>query len=195
MQELFDAPEKTPSRILNYRLDPVYERHAFDWYKEDRACVDKLLDAVLFEGPIHDPACGSGNIPRVAIAHGLQATGSDLVHRGYGRGGVNFLEDNTPRINIVSNPPYVLAERFVQHALVIAERQVAVLVRLAFLEGQARRRRLFVPHPPAKVLVFATRPSMPPGDMEIEAKGGKVAYAWIVWDRDHEGPSEIGWLP
>lgn len=192
---MFDLPAAAPSRILNYRSDPVFQRHAFDWYKESKIDVDKLFDAEQFDGPIHDPACGGGNIPTVAIARGLTATGSDLVDRGYGIGGRDFLEDTTPRVNIVSNPPYILGERFVQHALTITERKVAVLVRLAFLEGQARRRRLFVPHPPSRVLVFATRPSMPPGDLDIEAKGGKVAYAWILWDRAHSGPSHIDWLP
>ena len=185
------------SRIINYRSDPVYERHAFDWYIEGRDVVDKLFTAVAFEGAVHDPACGGGNIPKVAMSRGLEATGSDIVDRGYGCGGVNFLDDDTPRVNIVSNPPYVLAEKFAHHALKVASGRIALLVRLAFLEGQGRRKRLFVPHPPEQVWVLSTRPSMPPGDLAVDAKGGKVAYAWICWSRSSLAltPPTIGWLP
>jgi len=185
------------SRVVAQRSAPVYERHAFDWYVEGPEVVDKLFDAVRFDGPIHDPACGAGNIPRVAAARGIAATGSDLVDRGYGTGGVDFLDDTTPRTNIVSNPPYVLAERFALHALTVTSGRVALLVRLAFLEGQARRKRLFLAHPPERVLVLSTRPSMPPGDLAIQAKGGKVAYAWVIWNRSALPlqPTAIGWLP
>ena len=182
--------------VINYRSAPVYRRQEHDWYVEDATCVGKLFDAIEFAGAIHDPACGGGNIPKVAAARGFVSGGSDLVDRGFGTGGVNFLDDETPRENIVSNPPYVLAEKFVQHALKVARGRVAVLVRLAFLEGQARRRRLFIPHPPEHVLVLSTRPSMPPGDRAIEAKGGKVAYAWVVWHRRIVGGAPVlRWLP
>lgn len=183
------------ANILNYRTEPVYARNAFDWYVEDAACVDKLLDAVTFDGPIHDPACGAGNIPTVARRRGLIATGSDIADRGFGETGIDFLDDTRSRINIVSNPPYVLAERFITHALKITERKIAMLVRLAFLESQGRYKRLFIPHPPSQVLVFATRPSMPPGGMAIAAKGGKVAYAWAIWERRFGGDTRMGWLP
>jgi hypothetical protein len=183
------------SDVLRTRLVTDYRRHPFDYYREDAGCVHKLLDAVTFDGAIHDPACGAGNIPRTAAGRGYAATGSDIVDRGFGTV-IDFLEDRSPRCNIVSNPPYVLAERFVLHALSIVENRVAVLVRLAFLEGQGRRKRLYLPHPPEQVLVFATRPSMPPGDLQIEATGGKVAYAWVVWLKGWASrKSTIGWLP
>lgn len=181
--------------IIKYRTEPVYARDAFDWYVEDAACVDKLLDAVSFVGPIYDPACGAGTIPTVCRRRGLIATGADIADRGFGETGINFLDDARSRMNIVSNPPYKDAERFILHALKVTKRKIAMLVRLAFLESQGRYKRLFIPHPPAQVLVFATRPSMPPGGTAVAAKGGKVAYCWCVWACDHEGDTRIGWLP
>jgi glycosidase len=118
--------------------------------------------------------------------------GSDLVDRGFGEGGVDFLADRTPRHSIVTNPPFVLAERFIHHALEVAER-VAVIVPLAFSAGQRRCRSLFLPHPPALELVLARRPSMPPGGMDIPAKGGTTDYAWLIWDRGHRGPTVKRW--
>lgn len=163
-----------------------------DWYLEPAWCVYALFEAAPFDGPIHDPAAGSGTIVKVARSLGFEASGSDLVDRGFGEGGVDFLADRTPRHSIVTNPPFVLAERFIHHALEVAER-VAVIVPLAFSAGQRRCRSLFLPHPPALELVLARRPSMPPGGMDIPAKGGTTDYAWLIWDRGHRGPTVKRW--
>ncbi len=163
-----------------------------DWYVEPAWCVHALFELVAFIGPIHDPACGSGTIVTVARALGYEATGSDLIARGFCEGGIDFLADVTPRRSIVSNPPYVLAERFVHHAIEVAE-HVAVIVRLPFMAGQQRCNSLFLLHPPALVLVLAKRPSMPPGGTGIPAKGGTTDYAWAIWDRRHHGPTEMRW--
>ena len=168
-------------------------RENHDWYVEGPECVRSLFNAVQFTGPIHDPCCGGGNIPKVAQDYGYVATGSDLVDRGYGRGGIDFLIDHTPRINIVSNPPYKLGEEFLWHALTVTERKVAVVMRLSFLEGQKRRENLFSKIPPSLVLVLSKRPSMPPGGSDIPAKGGTAAYCWLVYDQEHKGPTELRW--
>jgi len=183
--------------VLNYRAEPVFERHSHDWYVEPSWSVDRLFERVRFEGAIHDPACGGGNIPTVARRHGYVSTGGDIADRGFE--GVelgDFLASTKTRENIVSNPPYVLAEKFVTHALRVIEGrgQVAMLVRLAFLEGQTRGRRLFGPTPPARVLIFSRRPSMPPGNSHSEAKGGKTAYCWCVWEPGYLGEPRLGWL-
>ena len=188
------------AQILSYRSDPVYRREAFDWYIEDDASVRKLFDAIRFTGSIHDPCCGGGNIPRIAAELGYVATGSDIVDRGFGQGGVNFLDDETPRENIVFNPPYgKFAERCILHALRVASGRVAALVQLRFVCSQGRYARLFKPRPPEAVLPLATRPSMPPGGLPIEAKGGKIDYCWIVWSNERLHPSQptsvIRWLP
>jgi hypothetical protein len=179
-----------PLRVLHAR--PRWSR---DYYVEPAWCVQALFEAVPFSGPVHDPACGSGTIVHVARALGYEATGSDLVARGFCEGGIDFLADDTRRRSIVTNPPFVLAERFIHHALAVAER-VAVIVPLAFSAGQRRCQSLFLPHPPALELVLAKRPSMPPGGMDIPAKGGTTDYSWLIWDRGHGGPTvKRWWMP
>ncbi len=190
-------------RIINYRTEPVYARQGTDWYREPRSSVEAVR-----RGPVHGFNSRSGVRRRhksrlVAIERellrDLPAAILSIAVMVDRRGSIDFLDDYTARSNIVTNPPYVLAEEFVRHALKYTRYRVAVLVRLAFLEGQARRRRLFVPFPPELVLVLSTRPSMPPGDLPIAAKGGKVAYAWVTWNNDppiEPRPSPtIGWLP
>ncbi len=169
-----------------------YERAEEDWYVEPRWAVDALLDVERFEGLSWDPSCGGGNIPRAFVARELDCVGSDVVDRGYGTKGSFFNQVRTVD-NIVTNPPYGVIEEYVAHALRLADRKVAILARLAFLEGQKRRAK-FAAWPLARVWVSSRRMSMPPGGTEIPAKGGTIAYAWFVFEHGHSGPPVLGWL-
>jgi hypothetical protein len=60
-----------------------------------------------FEGSIWEPACGDGAISKVLEAAGYTVISTDLVDRGYGHGGHDFLKSETPLgRNIITNPPY-----------------------------------------------------------------------------------------
>ena len=82
---------------------------------------------------------------------------------------------------------------FLLHALKLTTGKVALLARLALLEGQ-KRRALFQSTPLARVWVSSRRVSMPPGGTDIPAKGGAIAYAWFVWERGYSGAPSLGWL-
>lgn len=177
-----------------------YSRNGLDFFIEPDWSVDLLLDAEPFYGRCYDPACGSGNIVRRCLARGLDAYGSDIADRGFGTGGCDFLSapltEELPA-NIIFNPPYVLAQQFIEHALKLATHKVAALVQSKFPYSQ-RRHALFSQHPPARIYFLSTRPSMPPGegllDGTIKAKGGKLDYCWLVWARDHRGATTAHWL-
>lgn len=173
-----------------------YERVTRDYYVEPRWCVDALLDVETLDGMSWDPSCGGGNIPEAMKARGLPCLGSDLVDRGYGNVGVDFFDlrsDFSHVANIVTNPPFGAVERYVDHALMIATHKVAILARLALLEG-IKRKRFFLATPLARVWVSSRRISMPPGGSDVEAKGGAIAYAWFVWELGHRGPATVGWI-
>ena len=189
--------------------DSGYARNANDWYVEPAEAVHALLDVETFQGETLDPACGGGNIVRVFRSRGLNAWGSDLVMRydqmetdAMPRPMFGCTGDFTRPVpdeccgnvdNIVSNPPFKIAEKFIVNGLKRARHKVALLQRLAFLEGQ-QRAALFTSTPLARVHVFAYRISMPPGGTEIEAKGGSVAFAWFVWEHGYRGAPTINWL-
>lgn len=185
-----------------YYAEPrTHNRDPGDFYIEPAWAVDLLLDAEPFYGDVYDPACGSGVIVRQFRARGIDAFGTDIVSRGFAPGGRDFLDyaptDHRPAANIVSNPPYALAQAFVEKALSIATHKVAMLVQAKFPYSQ-RRHALFSQRPPARIYFLSTRPSMPPGDKllagTVVAKGGKLDYAWIVWSKDHRGPTQAHWL-
>lgn len=170
-----------------------YDRVADDWYVEPSWCIDALLVAEPpFKGLCADPACGGGNIPRRMRTAGVECFGADIVDRGYGVQRDFFLDD-TQYTSVISNPPYGPLQEFVEHALIFTTDRVAVLARLAFLEGQARR-SFFKSTPLARVWVSSRRISMPPGGKDVPAKGGAIAYAWYVWEHGYRGKPTLGWL-
>ena len=47
--------------------------------------------------------------------------------------------------------------------------------------------------PPSRVGVFSERITFYPSG--VEPKGsGTIAYAWFVWDKDAQGPTELKWF-
>lgn len=180
---------------------PRRPRSNSDWYVEERWAVYNLFDKIRFSGSVWDPACGSGQIPRIAEEMGHRAWGSDLVHRGYmGSGGQDFLEYRRAHAsadNIICNPPYRQAGKFVDQALRLANNKVAMLMRLAFLESEGRR-EWFPRTPLACVLVSSARMNMPPGELladpEFKREGGEIAFAWFIWDHDWDGPPTVKWM-
>lgn len=95
--------------------------------------------------------------------------------------------------HIVTNPPYELAEEFVQRALSIGPPgKVAMLLRTVWLEGQGRRSRLWSRRPPARVWVFSKRPMFARDGASWQS--GLISFSWFVWDKSHEGPTHLGWI-
>ncbi len=167
-----------------------------DFYRTPDHATLALLERESFPGLVWEPACGDGAISKVLLFNagcGLYST--DLVHRGYGVGGVDFLKQEDRFCNhIVTNPPYCLAEEFVRHALTRVDEvgKVAMLLKLNFLEGQ-KRKKLFAETPLRTVYVFSKRLSFDRGD--VKGKGnGLLAYAWFVWDRSHDFHPELKWI-
>lgn len=168
-------------------------RPADDFYPTPRAVSLALLQVEQFPGVIWEPACGDGAISRVLEQHGHAVISTDLVDRGYGQGGVDFLLDHVTRANhVVTNPPYTLAQPFVEHALQRTDGKVAMLLKLVFLEGE-RRRRLFETTPLARVWVFSSRLRLP-REGGVYKSRGMIAFAWFVWQHGYRGAPTIGWL-
>lgn len=168
-----------------------------DYYATEPKAVELLLKHEQFSGLIWEPACGEGHISKVLESHGHLVSSTDLIDRGYGNGGCDFLtkeDDCGWDGDIITNPPYKYAREFVEKALSIVKpgRKVAMFVKLTFLEGQARR-ELFRKHPPMTVYVSSARLECGKNGV-FTGSGSAVAYCWIVWQKGHHGPTELKWI-
>lgn len=92
----------------------------------------------------------------------------------------------------ITNPPFRLAEQFIERASATSSVGFAMIVRAAFLEGQGRFERLFSRNPPSFVLQFTERVVMHKGRLAPEGSTA-TAYAWLVWI-DGETPTKLEWI-
>jgi hypothetical protein len=170
-----------------------YERDEHDWYVEPEWAARAIFEKVAFQGAIHDPCCGMGTIVKAAKPH--RSHGADIVDRGYGFPVRDYLKNTSLYDNIVTNPPYNIAQDIIEHALLRVRYRVAVLTQLKFLSSQGRY-KLFNNSWMEKVIIFSRRPSMPPGVMlqkhgEAIRGGGSIDYCWLVWNKTHPNQSTV----
>ncbi|ODT71897.1 MAG: hypothetical protein ABS75_06450 [Pelagibacterium sp. SCN 63-23] len=182
---------------LNGGLKPTLKRFADlegpDYFPTPKWATYALIDNEKFENDIWECACGDGAMAKVLQETGAEVYSSDLYARPYGDAGHDFLTTNRRATNIVTNPPYNSAEGFVKAGLEKADKKLALLLRLAFLEGSNRNRTIFTVHPPSRVWVFSERITFYPAGMKA-AGSGTTAYAWFVWDKDAPKNTELKWL-
>jgi hypothetical protein len=142
------------------------------------------MERERFIGRIWEPAAGDDSMVRVLREYHDDVFASELRMDDGVRcvcKGVDFLS-TVPVMgvdNIVTNPPFCVGQKFVEHALKCANRKVAMMLRLSFLETQ-RRKEMFARTPLRRVYVFAKRVNFDP-----EKKGSSMlAFAWFVWDKN-----------
>lgn len=184
-------------KILSASNHTKEERADDDFYATDPEAARMLIEMEDFAGPIWEPSCGAGHLSRV-FEQKFKVVSSDLIDRGYGTPGVDFLSCKKHWDgDIITNPPYKYASEFVEKALSLIPdgRKVAMFLKMQFLEGKARR-EFFKKSPPKTVWVSSSRIMCAKnGDFEASKKDGSaVAYCWFVWEKGYDGSPVIKWF-
>lgn len=135
-----------------------------------------------------EPACGGGHMALGLADHFASIRCTDIHDHGGGAELLaDFLSDDLDELEpvdwIITNPPFVLGDAFVRTAYRRAQRGVAMLLRLVFLEGGKRFRLLHEDCPLSVVAPFSERVPMVKGRWDPEASSA-TAYAWFVWLKD-----------
>ena len=169
-----------------------YEREPDDFYRTPSWVTRVLLRHARLDAAVWEPAAGDGAIADVLDAEGLACRCSDLVDRGRGYELADFLATRDRwGGDVVTNPPYKLAEPFVRHALSLtyeARGKVAMLLRHEW-DTAAGRHDLFQGAPFAKKITLLQRPRW----FEGTTGSPRHAYAWFLWDWAHEGAPTLAW--
>lgn len=180
------------------------ERQADDYYATDPIAIDKLIakhhisSKVIFE-----PSCGEGHLSKRLEEKGWTVVSSDLVDRGYGTGGVDFLKDVNKLPEdckvILTNPPYKFALEFIKHSLELLpeDGECIMLLKTTFLEGKKRYKELFSKCPPKYIYQFSERLLCAKnGNFEdMKANGGSaVSYCWFVFTPNNKALPMIDWI-
>lgn len=172
------------------------DRETNDFYATDPKAMELLLDMEEFSPEIWECACGAGHLSKVLENKGYTVYSTDLVDRGYGHGGIDFLSLQTEfNGDIITNPPYKYAKEFVEHALeVIPEgNKVAMFLKLTFAEGKARK-KLFETYPPKTIYISSSRLICAKNGDFDSVSSSAVAYAWYVWEKGYTGDTVLKWF-
>lgn len=175
------------------------EREKLDFYATDPKAIDALFEVEYFSIRILEPACWMGHLSDAIKKKGAYVQSMDIVDRGYPWAEVrDFFTVENYEWDIITNPPYSLAQEFVEHALKITKHwaKIAMFLKLQFLEWK-RRKELFKKYPPKAVYVFSERIMCAKnGDFEWMKKlgGSAVAYAWYVWENGWNWEPVIRWI-
>lgn len=172
------------------------ERETNDYYATEPKATKMLLEKEVFNKNIYECACGEGHISKILEEHGYNVKSTDLIDRGYGIGGIDFLKE-TQFFNgdIITNPPYKLSLEFVEHALEIIPtgNKVAMFLKIQFLESE-RRRKLFDKLPPKYVYVFSKRVICAKNGNFERYTSSAICYAWYIWEKGYNSEPVLRWL-
>ena len=112
------------------------EREINDYYATDPIAVDALLQGgAELNRKIWECSAGQGHLSERLTELGYEVRSTDLIDRGYGEGGIDFLQTTEMWDgDILTNPPYKYAKEFIEHALTIIPdgRKVFMFLKLQF---------------------------------------------------------------
>ena len=204
--------QNTSSAVMAQRREPP---DSLDYFPTPpwatRALCEHLLahDEPLADMVCAEPACGEGHMARPLDEYFDQVRPGDIFDYSATWPGQHIVADFTGSDTelytatggldwVITNPPFKVAEQFIDIACRMACRGVGMLVRSAFLEGVGRHDRLFSKNPPSRILQFCERVPMHKG--RLTATGSTAtSYCWLVWiDGDFVGDepqTTFHWIP
>jgi len=182
---------------LNASNHSEWERETNDYYATPEIAVKKLLEKEMLFPFILEPACWEWHISKVLEWYGKKVLSSDLIDRWYGEQ-IDFLSDSFMdnwHWDIITNPPFSMAQEFVEKSLSIIRdnRKVCMLLRIQFLEG-VKRNKFFRENPPKKVYVFSRNIRCAKNWDFDNATWNASTYCWFVWEKWYKWLPEIDWI-
>lgn len=172
------------------------DRQEDDFYATDPKAIDILLAEETFSRMVMEPACGMGHLSDRLKTHGYIVRSMDLINRGYGDTGIDFLTYNyTWTGDIITNPPFKHAVEFIKHSLDIIQsgKKVAMFLKILFLETKDRK-KLFMEYPPKTVYILSNRLCCAKDGDFVNNNTKAVGYAWYVWEKGFKGDTTIKWV-
>lgn len=186
--QVADTPEQALHRILNYYPTPPWGT---------RAGAEIIREMDPDARIVWEPACGEGHMAEPLTAYFGTVYASDIHDHGYGEVADFLLADKAPApIDwVISNPPFDQAAAFIAQGLRFARRGVAMLLRVAFLEGTERYPLLYEGRHKLSVCApFIERLPMVLGTYDPKASSA-VCMAWFIFDKQLTGSPTIRPIP
>lgn len=190
--------QNTSHAVMAQRFEPADSPDDFPtppW--ATRALIEHVIGAErVRSSTCLEPAAGRGYMLRPLAEYFDRVDGADAFDYGHYaiRDFLKFPYGALSHDWVITNPPFRLAEEFVQRALYVAREGVAILARTVFLESVGRYESIFRVNPPSIFAQFTERVPMVKGRVDAKASTA-TGYAWFVWDKTAPGFSKLAWVP
>lgn len=186
--------KKTTFVTLGSSSHSEHEREENDYYATEPRVIKELFEVEQFSPQIWECACGEGHLSEAMKKLGKEVISTDLIARGYGGAGEDFLKQSSGYdCDIITNPPYKYAQEFCEKALELTGNKVAMFLKLTFLEGQ-KRKKFFDKYPPKTVYVYSSRRKCALNGSFETTGSSAAAYAWFVWEKGFRDAPVIKWI-
>ncbi|PSH68566.1 SAM-dependent methyltransferase [Phyllobacterium brassicacearum] len=150
-----------------------------------RALIEHIVGVDQVRGlTCLEPAAGRGYMARPLAEYFSQVDSADAYSYGFApvRDFLTFPYEAMSHDWVITNPPFRLAEEFVDRAMTVARKGVAILARTVFLESVGRYEGIFRENPPTAFAQFSERVPMVKGRLDQKASTA-TGYAWFVWEK------------
>lgn len=159
------------SQRKNLRLNDT------DFYPTPAWCYENLdIDWTQFTSA-HEPCRGDGRIQQFLQSKNIPTTHSEITE------GLDYFQWSEKTDLIITNPPFSLAQQFIDHSLPRAN-TVIMLLRINFL-GSVSRYDWWNSNKPDALHILSKRPSFTGTGVD------SIDYAWYAWDKTNRIPHGI----
>ena len=201
------------SAVMQRREKGLYQ---FDYFGTPAWATRSLMRYLIKKRPyceiglstVIEPACGQGHMSRPLSEYFKTVISSDIQDFGYGDVEYFLYPSFQKKAQwVISNPPFVLADQFIQKSLDLCTVGCAFLVRSAFAEGIKRYNDLFSVNPPSFRLQIVEGVVMSKGatrapdqnywcekSQKFKRPSSATSYEWMVWLKDENAPTVADWL-
>lgn len=193
--------------------NPTDGRIDDDFYETEPAATHAVLRFLMHEWyrkqevknlRVWEPACGRGAISNIMLEYKAMIDGvisTDLIDRGFGTSGVDFMSvDRLPATSrgvydtIITNPPFELTYDFFMHASLLGAERVVFLMKAQYWHSNWQKppftsKQMWNGWKPSWWLPLCWRLQFKDTSSMDKKPSSTMDTAWCVWDRraQHQG--------
>lgn len=186
---------------------------AFEHFETPEWAAAAILEKEILTHRVIDPCCGSGILSVAARAKNYNVDAIDINDWGFKNTWVTdflnpeqefidlcqYLKNEQP-FSVFMNPPFSVAEKFVEQSFRLGARKIVCFQRFSWYEGSydrgKKRGQWWEKFPPSRIYICGDRASCwrhdIPQDVRDESAGTPTAHAWFVWEPAHPKGTIIG---